>query len=455
MKIRIKFIFKVLFIILIGTTPFLYRNISRPKPINIILITIDALRPDHLGCYGYKRNTSPNIDRIAREGVLFTQAISQAGRTVPSLTSLITSNFLSVHHVFTENMILPPSIQTVTEILKAKDYNTAFISGHGSIFYGKNDGLNRAFDSSEDCMAQASQITQKAIEWIKSNKDKKFFLQLHYFDPHGPYTPPEPYRAKYLNDNLYRQNKNIPISIGNKTSEGDGEIPAYVAERGITDIDYYIAQYDGEISFTDEQVGVLLSTLKDLNMLRNTLIIITADHGEYLGEHNFYFMHGGLYDVIIKIPLIMKCEGVIPAKKVIHQQVSLIDIMPTILDFIKIKMNLRINGISLLPLIFNGRYNMPYSFSEFMNPQGISLVSIRTEDWKLIHNRIRNTYALFNLKEDPQELSNLIEMERTKLKLLKSELNRWIDSHRSSGPILIRQLDEKAKNRLISLGYAQ
>jgi arylsulfatase A-like enzyme len=111
-------------------------------------------------------------------------------------------------------------------------------------------------------------------------------------------------------------------------------------------------------------------------LVKNTLIIITADHGEYLGDHGFYFMHGGLYDTIIKIPLIMKCEGIFPHGKIIDQQISSIDIIPTILSVIKIKAGIKTDGMNLLPVIFGRRYNAPYAFSEFMNPQGIFTKSI-------------------------------------------------------------------------------
>ncbi len=458
------FIFSVIFIttLLVLIPIYFINQLTKPKDLNILLITIDALRPDHLTCYGYKRNTSPRIDEIAKEGILFTQAISQGSRTWPFLTSLITSAYQSTHQVYFENQLLSYSISTLPEILKRKGYYTGFISGHGSLWSGKESGFKRGFDTCEDFGANADKISHKAIGWIKENKDKKFFLWLHYFDPHGPYMPPQPYKTRYVNDGLYKHNKHIPISPDDavdrhsrKKAIGKGEIPAYVAEDNITDIDYYIAQYDGEINFTDEQIGILLDLVKELGLIKNTLIIITADHGEYLGDHGFYFMHGGLYDTIIKIPLIMKCKGIFPHGKIIDQQISSIDIMPTILSAVKIKVDIKMDGVSLLPVICGRYYNRPYAFGEFMNPQGVFTRSIRNKNWKLIFDVVKNTYELYDLKKDPRELTNLINTRINEFKFLKSELEKWAHTYKHNMVTSIGQLDEQTKNRLMSLGYVK
>lgn len=429
------------------------RMAQRP---NILFITIDALRPDHLSCYGYKRNTSPNLDRFSKENLMFTQAISQSTFTPPSVSSILTSTYPSMHGVSSFGNSLKPGLITLPEILKENGYYLSLISGRGRLTEFLPE-LEKEFDTyipSNADFKTADKVTQYAIKWLRANRKKRFFLWLFYLDPHASYRPPSPYNKMYVNDEFAKvNNKSIPIADESmRQSYAYKVIPRITAEKGITDVNYYISQYDGEISFTDSQIGRLLTELEGLGLYDNTVIIITSDHGESLGEHDFYFWHThSVYEEIIRVPLIMRYKA-IGENKIINRQVQSIDIMPTILDAAKIKTPKQARGTSLLPLIKKGKYNVRYAFSEVETGEA-RLKSIRTEDWKLIYNTKKNEYELYNLRDDPQELKNLVGTEKTQFRFLKDELHSWVQKTHSASITEEQVLDEATKEKLRSLGY--
>ncbi|MFH1508445.1 MAG: sulfatase [Candidatus Omnitrophota bacterium] len=426
--------------------------LSKDKPLNVLLITIDALRPDHLGCYGYRRNTSPNIDQLAKNGVRFTQAITQGTITEISLSSLITSTYLSTHGVYTSGHVIPNSIPTLVELLKSKNYKTCLINGRGVKFFQK-PSYERALDmyiNAHDFNAR--NVTFEAIRWLNNNKKSKFFMWLHYFDPHAPYFAPPEYRSLFINDEYYRNGLSIPISDNCCNSYND--IPSTVAIDGITDVNYYIAQYDSEIKFSDEQIGHLINEISKLGLLKNTIIIITADHGEYLGEHGIYFIHGSLFEQVVKVPLIIMCNKIIPKGKVINSQVGLIDIMPTILDLLKDKNKMEFDGISLMPLISGKPNKREYIFSEFIN-KNTSARAIRSAEWKLVYYDKDNNYSLFNLRDDPLESINLVNVKAKEFNILKNKLNGFLNSKKVKNDNLSQFHNEQDIDKLRSLGYIQ
>ncbi len=436
--------------------------LNRLRRPNVILITLDALRPDHLGCYGYKRNTSPNIDKIAQEGVIFTQAISQAPHTAPSVTSLITSTYPNIHNLKDWGYQFNPSLHlhTLPEVLRHYGYKTCLISNQLPLSLIKD--LKRGFITYNTIQTETygppekqvkiNEITDWAINWLQDNKHNKFFLWLYYLDPHAPYTPPEPYDKAFMNDRYYNINKSVPISDDNYFQTPIGEIPRFMVINNITEVDYYISQYDGEIGYVDSQIGRLYKVLKSLHLDKNTIIIITSDHGEAMGEHNLYFRHCTfLYDELIKVPLIIKFSKLMSFGKKIDTQVRSIDIMPTILDILGISINRyrSIQGTSFLPLIFNQKYNFPvFAFSEFLNRK-----SIRTKGWKLIYDEENGQFELYNLKKDPQELNNVVAIEKDKFEFLKHKLNGYIQQASPQSQTSKLIFDEEAKESLKSLGY--
>ncbi len=452
------------------------------KP-NTILITIDSLRPDHLGCYGYGRNTSPNIDRLAKEGVRFNQAISQVPMTPPSVLSFFTSTYPCLAR---GKYYLDPTIYSPRKILKDNGYTTGLFSNYFYPFNIRIEGIKDNFDT---CLITGDahkplEITRSAIQWLKKNKNKKFFLWLYYFGPHASsgYGPRSPYGDIFLKDNLLKTNRQIPIA----TNEGEifGVIPKFVVEDNIQDVDYYIAKYDGQIRVVDNAIGLLLEELRKLNLDTKTLIVLNADHAEGLGERNLYFSHVyTLYDEAIKIPLILRYPGVIPGNRAVDYQGSLLDIMPTVTDILDLDIDKEqiknIEGISLKNLALEKEpYIQRYAFS-------ITFGSwcIRTENWKLIYRDFKeikrissllpnyrqlgdyytDEYELYNLKNDPRETQNLINEEKKMFISLKQKLDEFIIKTRQKRERQRRYrdsevaipLDEETKEKIKSLGYIQ
>jgi arylsulfatase A-like enzyme len=457
---------------------------QKHPPLNVVFITIDSLRADHLSCYGYKRDTSPNIDKLAKEGVIFTQAISPATITPVSLYSIFTSLYPYTHGVIDWGSFLNSSIPALPQILMNKGYYTKSIIHHGipEIVY-KSLGVNRDFKESKIEVDTADKLIDEAIKFI-IRKRRPFFLYLHHFDTHWPYHSPTPYNKIFLNDELYYvKDKNLPIS--NFNYFGYKAIPKILIEGNITNVNYYISHYDGAIRFVDEEIGRLLDKLKKLELYKNTLIIISADHGESFGEHNIYFHHGSLFDTELRVPLIMAGGNIFPQGKTINAQVTLIDIMPTIFDILGIEKPKGIEGISLLPLILGKEeYPRTFVFSGFKG-----MASIRTKEWKLIRFEPKKTlelgkqipelaefienrflrggnqnpilYALCNLKENPKELNCLIFKdnkddvvikEKEKFTFLKEKLDNWIEQQPIAPPKEI-PFSEELKEKLRSLGY--
>ncbi|TAM43029.1 DUF4976 domain-containing protein [bacterium] len=418
---------------------------------NILFISIDALRADHLGCYGYRRDTSPNIDKLSREGVMFTQAISASSSTISSVPSIMTSTYPDVHGIWEFGNFLDPHIVSLGGVLKENNFSTGIISAQ--LFphlISRGDFISKKIKLDE----KADKITDWAIEWLNKNKNKRFFLWLHYFDPHGPYTPPPPYDGMYLRDRFYGGGVELPLL--NRRRGGFGGIPGYQAQGGIKDANYYIAKYDGEIRFTDDQIGRLLNALEEAGLLYRTTVIITADHGESLGEHDYYFDHGGyLYDNLIKAPLIIYYNSSKPLGKIIDQQVSLIDIFPTILDIARIRIprQAEFEGTSLMPLISKaGRYGKTYVFGEYFEG-GSQKFAIRGNGWKLIYDRKKDKYELYNLKDDPGELNNLFLIENKRSKNLMNALDSFLGRMIRKPSRNKIELNKVDKEKLKSLGY--
>ena len=433
--------------------------LSKRKP-NIIIITMDALRPDYMGCYGYKRNTTPNIDKFAKDAAIFAQAISHSSHTAPSNSSLITSTYPSVHKAEDWGYKINPNLPTLAEILKSHGYTTAFISDQ--IGFSWLRGFDRGFDVFNLFLStrrlpsgkevKLVDITKHAIKWLKNNKNKRFFLWVYYLDPHGPYTPASPYDEMFINDGIYTSNKTLPICKNKYKQTGIGCIPYYIKKGDIRNTGYYVSQYCGEIRQTDALLGKLFNTLKELGLSKNTIIIFTSDHGEGMGEHSQYFCHTiYLYDYLIHIPLIIRNPRLDIKNNHINQQVRVIDIAPTILDFVGIRKPKSMQGVSLKSFILGKRnYFTRFTFGKWLDKN-----YIRTEKWKLIYNKSDGSYELYNLKKDPQEINNLVSKENKMFVLLKNKLFMHIALSAKENRGEKMEFTGEEKEILRSLGYAQ
>lgn len=431
-----------------------FKKIYRP---NILLITVDALRADHLSCYGYQRNTSPNIDRLAKEGTVFLNCFSTGPGTVYSFAGFLTGRYLSIRggYVFLDN-ILDKKFTTLSEYLKKAGYYTAAFVVNGHLMIGK--GFEQGFDYYRNHWNRgAEEITTRVLDFLNNYRSNKpFFVWVHYFDTHVPYAFRQESFKSFENDKLYKENNkvlNLSLSPYTNPYTSRGYIPRAAFHKNKYNLNYYIALYDGEMLYTDLYLGKLLENIKD-----NTMIILTADHGESLGEHNYYFTHEeNIYDEVLHIPLIIKDNRFFKGGERISTIVSSVDVVPTILSRVNpiryfFNKN-KFNGIDLRK-IANRDSKRKYVYSYF--PWAHSIRDIN-KNIKYILNK--------NGKEElyflPDEYSNHIKDTSLDVPSIKTELKKalkiWLKQYPIRADINSKKmvLDKHAKGLLRSIGYLQ
>lgn len=435
---------------------------------NIILITADALRADHLGSYGYPKNTSPFIDSFAEDSWRFMDAFSQCGSTICSIPSLFTSKYpmeipskqIISGNSSTEHTVDLRGMVTLADILRQNGYVTGAVVAHT---YVKSEFLtNMGFDFYEDnfrFLRTAKETSNLALNWLNDIRmqEKPFFLWLHFREPHSPYNPPKQFFDLFYNQSggeltFYAAKKGIPGSmrsykeLHDKIKSGVEKEYTLFGERcNLTDkeIEQLRALYDGNINYLDYNLGKLFDYLNSSGLIKNTIIIFTADHGESLGEHNI-FDHNDIYYNILHVPLILKHPKL--KKKIIKDQVSLLDVFPTILSVL---------GIESEGESFRGK-NL---FLEHHDLQFISKsqedYTIIVGDWKLLHKN--DSDYLFNIKSDPNEVFDLKEKNKTVFDMLRiraskilREEYKSIDLESSPNRTII---DESLREELKALGY--
>jgi len=425
---------------------------SRVGP-SIILVSVDTLRPDHLGCYGYDRDTSPALDAFAKESLRFETCFAQAPNTRPSCGSILTGFLPHETKVFSNKYALPTGVNTAAELLRQHGYKTLAVVSN-FVFTG-GSGFEQGFDFYDDQMDEeelirgiperiAEHTTSAAVSLMRLNRKDSFFMWIHYQDPHGPYTPRPPYNEMFVDHSLE------PIALEtNDSVSGIGGIPSYQKLPGHSDYDHYVSQYDGEIRYLDEHFKRLIQTLKELGIYDTALIIFTADHGEGMGERDYYFAHGEfIYNNLIRIPLIVKYGS--DLKGVNREAAQTLDIVPTMLDAAGIVPGEDYRGSSLLGELPAGRT----IFSE--RPGKYALIR---DGLKLIKHTDEPAFELFSLDGDLAETTDLAsdaeygpqasrmftELERVRKK------DRLMGKVRSEQPRISRERAEKLK----ALGYVQ
>jgi len=444
---------------------------------------VDAARMDHLSCYGYERKTSPNIDTLAKEGIVFYNTIVAAPFTLPSVASLFTSQYPHSHgvrdHPDIGNCVLDNRHITMAEILAKEGYKTAIFHEHPYFTpaFGLCQGFGTAVYDPSEITDYTKNITSTVNKWLIANVKNNFFIYIQFIDPHYPYSPPYPYNEMFntVNAEEFDKKFNNPEKYGGRLFFHTKSI---LSDQ---EIYYAIALYDGEIAYADYKVGMVLNQLKDLGLDKNTLVILTSDHGESLGENNLYFCHDfHLKDALVKVPLIIKFPDKISSKQInIKEQVRNIDILPTILDILKIKISKKwgMEGVSFLPLILGKKWNPLYAFAESCSYRGQKFCSdismeeqsfyikgikgkhrmIRTNKWKLIliPKEDKNVFELYNLEDDPKETKNLVTTEKHIFGILKTKLIKWSNEEKYAETRGKHFLGDDIKQRLKSLGYLE
>ena len=294
---------------------------------NVLLITIDTLRADHLGAYGYFLPTSPSIDALAKEGVVFTEAFTPVPTTAPALASLVTSVHVDQHRVRGNLQVLPDELITLGEVFAEAGYDTGAFYGNNAIRDGFGQGFRtfERFSPKRICRDEVG--TDKAIKWLETAKSP-WFLWIHFMDPHGPYKSSPAELSVNFTYPSTKQMRHI-LKLGKK-NYGFGVLPKYQQIDGQRRVVDYIRRYDGEIVGTDLEVGKLRDALEERGLLKHTLIVLSADHGESLGEDAYYFQHGSVLNrASLRIPLLFRHPD-LPAGRRIEAPVSLLDVFPTV-----------------------------------------------------------------------------------------------------------------------------
>jgi arylsulfatase A-like enzyme len=449
---------RILFIITAILMSLCFYPSAQGKESNVVLIILNAARADHLDIYGYGPDTAPNITNLAKKGIIFQQAIAQSYWTLPSLASMLTSRYPYSLGVYERDQRISQKELTLAEILKIYGYRTAaFVGGLDTLaVYGFNQGFDHYFDKTADKpMGSFKDTIPRAIDWLKENRDAKFFLLVQGYDVHPPFTTPAPYQNMFDPDYKGIVDK-LPLDYPLLKTIHDNRLFLNGKTIKLTrrDIDHIIARYDAGIAYADKFIGELLAQIDKLGLWDETMIVFTSEHGEELNDHGSFdrFETMNLYDEVIRVPLIIKPAFADLKGKRIKQQVELIDIMPTILDFLGIPINKEAQGASLIPLIKGGDLGEDfdgYAFSE----ANLKRWSIRTEQWKLIYNH--GEYELYNLEEDKGEVNNLVSQHPEVVYELFQRSSDWrkmTQTQRSLDDVHI-ELTEEMKEKLRKVGY--
>jgi arylsulfatase A-like enzyme/Tfp pilus assembly protein PilF len=401
-----------------------------PPARHILLVSIDTLRADALGCYGSARARTDTLDRLASEGVLFRAAISPSPVTLPSHAAMLTGLDpwrLGILH----NGIyrLAPRFDSIAEILADEGFETAAVIGGYPLT--ADSGLDQGFALYDDAIPlgadpgyahperRAEEVTDAAASWLRGRIDpaRRFFLFVHYYDVHAPYRPPEAY-------------------------VGAGAAETYPG-------------YRGEVAYVDDQIGRLLDALRTGGLLDETLVVVTSDHGEGLMDHGEPTHSIFLYDEIVRVPLILRFPAAIPGGRIVEEVVGLVDLAPTLLDAVGLaERGRRIDGRSLWPLATreaDAHGGAVFSESQVgrLDYGWSPLRSVRTGEWKYVHAPEPELYAI---REDPEESSNVISDHREVADRLRE---RIVEAFRTDVPEARREIDEEELRRLQSLGYLQ
>jgi len=411
------------------------------KP-NILLLTIDSLRADHLGCYGYHHNTSPHIDALAAEGVLAERFFSEGIPTHPSYTTLYTGQHAITHGIISQGGKARLDVEApfLPQLLLEAGYTTCAVDnlwrmrpwfGRGYEYY-IDPSVRRNLVLSVDC----EEINDRAISWMQAHHDKPFFLFLHYWDPHFPYTPPDRYR------NLFYEGKN-PTDPDNHSLDAYWKQPLgsiaretwlRTANGPITDAEYVVALYDGEVRRVDEGIGQILEALNNLGSKQQTLVILLADHGESLANHGIYFNHAGLYDCTTHVPFIARLTGHLPEGVRLPQMVQHHDVTATILEAAGLPIPTVMDGQSFWKLLTGQKHEWTYNRAISLECSWQAKWSLRNDRYKFILARHQDSFGnplreLYDLNTDPGEEHN-IALELPEIAVsMEEELEGWITEH--------------------------
>jgi len=434
------------------------RRLADPRP-NVLLISMDTTRADHLSAYGYERPTSRRLAGLAAEGVRFDVAYAPSATTGPSHASLFTSLHPVAHGVLKNGYPLAADFATVAERLSEAGFETGAVVS--SYVLSSRFGYDRGFGDYDDDVSHAAtpsgtrlwegqavegkfygsadDTTRRALDWLEAREyaDRPFFLFVHYFDPHDPYRPPQGYQPPFAPD--AKTALKIPRTI---------------------------FLYDTLLAFTDREIGRLLDGIARMGLDEDTLVIVTGDHGEGLMQHGHMFHGVHIYEEGVRVPLIARWPGHLPQGRVVSSPVDLLDVAPTLLELVGAEGVAAFRGQSLAPLLrgdAEGELDRPIylyrrqyaggEVAEGIHARG-EKYGVRVGRWKLIHGPEEGTLELFDLEADPGEKQNLADRQPERAAELGAMLEEWLRANRRGAQEPV-SLSEEDRRRLEALGYIE
>lgn len=447
----------------IQSAPANAKALDAPK-FNVVLAVIDTLRADHLSCYGYPRQTSPNLDRFALDAVRFERAYTAWPETCPSMAAMLSGMPCQSNGVVIDTpKPISPKLDLLPEILQANGWATAAFVMNSVL--PKKGHYDQGFDRYVEVWnrsdnPQGRRDVDLACAWLKENAERPFFLWLHCVEPHAPYEGKKPER--FVGDASYDPTRRVVVRPAERKFEAVGGIPGVSRIEGHDELAYYVARYDSDVFDADAKFGQLLRQIDSLGIADRTLVIFVADHGEGFGEHD-YFWHGAVpFDETAHVPLVIRAPGI--PKGVATDVVSTVDLMPTVLEFLGVPVPGVCEGRSLLPVMRDpaaatGRIVFSESGDERRGRNWQR--SVRDLRFKLVYTPSRNErekldleeWMLFDVAADPGETKNLVAEQPEVFERLKGELMGWMRTEALfESPTM--ELTPEEEERIRKTGYA-
>jgi arylsulfatase A-like enzyme len=438
---------------------------AQPPPLpdapNVVLITLDTLRADHLGCYGYFRDTSPRLDRFARECLLFERCLTPIATTFPSHISILTATYPDAHgiagNVGDGGTAFEPTdrLRSVAQVLDERGYATAaFVSATPVKKYTGIDAGFDVFDAPGRGQRTAAATNEAVLPWLEERAAEPFFLWVHYFDPHSPYDPPARFRETFREEEL-------DATLEERRVDAEEHFP----DSPDLSVREAMNLYDGEIAFLDEELGRLLDRLRDQgDAWERTVVVIVGDHGEGLGQHDD-MTHGGIWREQLHVPLLLRTPGE-PGRR-IARRVSTVDVLPLLLGLIDLpgeeEIAAQAGGIDRLapdapdaPVVSRESDDGHRVLDGRETPR----LTILSGRWKLVHDP-EGRDLLFDLEKDPFELASVHREQPDTVEALRGRLLRELERqdarnkffYGDSGGGREVSVDEETLQQLRALGY--
>lgn len=447
--------------------PLLDRAIGRP---NIVILAIDTLRADHLGAYGNPGIRTPHLDAFAAEAVVFEDAASTSTWTLPSFASLFTG--LEPQHHATlggDHSFLPEEIPTLAQILRARGYHTSSLVAVD--YLGEAFGMNRGFVYFDKWVTQQVSTRSRAYRGevqalISFPPPRPWLAFVHYFDTHDPYRPPQPFDRMYYEGDPTVLPSDPARDLGvihsptNRIGIRDTQ-QRYAWLSDIADLDFPVAQYAAGVSFIDDHLGNVLERMRRKGTLDTSIVVILADHGEHLTEHDVYFTHRLPYSECLQVPLMIRLPGAAQAGRRVSDPVSLIDVLPTLMELVGEELETPTDGRSLVPAMRGDAIPERLLFAEYGTAPHAWAKSVWDGDFRYTEIQLGDTFTaeLFDRHRDPAETADLASLDPQRTEFYRRALDdhfgqprRFLD--RDADPTA-REIDPEVRARLQALGYIE